>query len=66
MENYSFLIFVIPIVLILFFSLKTIQQGTVGVVTVFGKYRRIARPGLNFLIPIFEQINKKLSLRKQI
>ena len=65
MENYSFLIFVIPIVLILFFSLKTIQQGTVGVVTVFGKYRRIARPGLNFLIPIFEQINKKLSLQNR-
>ncbi len=37
---------VIIIVLILFAGLKTVNQGFVGVVTMFGKYQRVLRPGL--------------------
>lgn len=40
-------------------GLKTVQQGNVAVVTIFGKYRRIIRPGLNFMIPFIELIFKK-------
>jgi regulator of protease activity HflC (stomatin/prohibitin superfamily) len=43
----------------------TINQGTIGVVTMFGKYRRIMRPGLNFKIPFFEQIYKKISIQNR-
>ena len=38
----------------------TINQGLIGVVTMFGKYQRIMRPGLNFKIPFLEQILKTL------
>jgi regulator of protease activity HflC (stomatin/prohibitin superfamily) len=31
----------------------------------FGKYRRIMRPGLNFKIPFFEQIYKKISIQNR-
>ncbi len=43
----------------------TIQQGLIGVVTMFGKYRRIMRPGLNFKIPFLEQIYKKVSIQNR-
>ena len=43
----------------------TINQGLIGVVTMFGKYRRIMRPGLNFKIPFLEQIYKKVSIQNR-
>ena len=45
--------------------LVTINQGLIGVVTMFGKYRRIMRPGLNFKIPFLEQIYKKVSIQNR-
>lgn len=57
--------FVIIIVLILFMGLKTINQGFIGVVTMFGSYRRILQPGLNFLIPFLEQISRKVSIQNR-
>ncbi len=43
----------------------TINQGMIGVVTMFGKYQRIMRPGLNFKIPFLEQIYKKVSVQNR-
>ena len=43
----------------------TINQGFIGVVTMFGKYQRIMRPGLNFKIPFLEQIFKKVSIQNR-
>lgn len=51
--------------LILLLSFKTVQQGTVAVITVFGKYSRILRPGLNFKIPIIEKVAKKISIQNR-
>jgi len=56
---------VIIIILFLFAGLKTINQGFIGVVTMFGSYRRVLRPGLNFLIPFFEQIYRKVSIQNR-
>lgn len=42
-------------------GLVTVQQGYIGVVTMFGKYRRIMRPGLNFKIPFLEKIYRRVS-----
>ena len=41
-------------------AFKTVQQGTVVVTTIFGKFSRILTPGLNFKIPIIERIFKKI------
>jgi prepilin-type processing-associated H-X9-DG protein len=51
--------------LVLFMGLKTVQQGQVSVVTVFGKYRRVIRPGLNFIIPFIEMIHKRISIQNR-
>ena len=56
---------VIVLLLILMAGLKTINQGTVGVVTVFGRYQRVLKPGLRLLIPFVEQIYKKISIQNR-
>lgn len=56
---------VFVIAVIVFSGLVTINQGTIGVVTMFGKFRRILRPGLNFKIPLLEQIYKKISIQNR-
>ncbi len=43
----------------------TVNQGLIGVVPMFGKYRRIMRPGLNFKLPFLEQIYKKVSIQNR-
>lgn len=56
---------VVLLVLVVFTSFVTVQQGTVAVITVFGKFRRIMRPGLNFRIPFIEQIFKRISYQNR-
>ncbi|MGV3631551.1 MAG: SPFH domain-containing protein [Bacteroidota bacterium] len=53
------------VLLLLLFSFRTVQQGTVAIVTIFGKYRRIMSPGLNFKLPIIEQIYKRISIQNR-
>jgi regulator of protease activity HflC (stomatin/prohibitin superfamily) len=43
----------------------TINQGFIGVITMFGKYRRVGRPGLNFKIPILESVYRKVSIQNR-
>ena len=54
------------ILLIIFFgSFYTINQGFIGVITMFGRYRRIARPGLRMKWPIIESVHKKVSIQNR-
>ncbi len=53
------------LLIIIFSGLFTVNQGYVGVITMFGKYRRIVRPGLNIKIPILEQLFKKVSIQNR-
>jgi regulator of protease activity HflC (stomatin/prohibitin superfamily) len=43
----------------------TVQQGTIAITTIFGKYRRILRPGLNVRIPIIEKVHTRISIQNQ-
>lgn len=53
------------VLFIIFSGLFTINQGYIGVITMFGKYQRIVRPGLNIKIPILEQVYKKVSIQNR-
>ena len=53
------------ILLVLFSGLISVNQGTIAVITLFGKYRRILTPGLRFKIPFFESIYKRVSIQNQ-
>ncbi len=46
-------------------SFITVPQGTVAVTTIFGKFRRILRPGLNVRIPLIERIFKRISIQNR-
>ena len=46
----------------IFLSFVTVQQGTIAITTIFGKFSRILRPGLNFKIPFIEKVFKKISV----
>jgi regulator of protease activity HflC (stomatin/prohibitin superfamily) len=49
----------------LFTMFVTVNQGTIGVVTIFGKYQRILRPGLNMRVPIIEVIHSRISVQNR-
>ncbi|MDQ3110791.1 MAG: SPFH domain-containing protein [Bacteroidota bacterium] len=51
--------------LLLILSFVTIQQGMVGVTTIFGKYRRVLAPGLNLKIPFIERLFKRISIQNR-
>ncbi|RYD99562.1 MAG: SPFH domain-containing protein [Sphingobacteriales bacterium] len=59
------IIITIVILLLLFSFFVTVKQGTVAVITIFGKFRRILRPGLNMRIPFIEQINRRISIQNR-
>ncbi|MEI9933879.1 MAG: SPFH domain-containing protein [Ferruginibacter sp.] len=61
---FPFILLIIAVIVILG-SFVTINQGTIGVVTQFGKYRRVMRPGLNFKVPFLEQIYKRISIQNR-
>lgn len=59
------LFFILIGIILLVLSFKTVKQGTIAVVTIFGKYRRILHPGLNFVIPVIEVIFKRISTQNR-
>jgi regulator of protease activity HflC (stomatin/prohibitin superfamily) len=53
------------IIVIIALCLVTVQQGTVAITTIFGKYSRTLYPGLNFRIPLIENIFKRISVQNR-
>ncbi|WP_413670268.1 SPFH domain-containing protein [Mucilaginibacter sp. Mucisp86] len=67
-ESFGSLLTIVIFVVILitiFTSFVSVKQGTIVVITVFGKYRRILTPGLNFKIPFIENIYSKISIQNR-
>ncbi|HOU46616.1 MAG TPA: SPFH domain-containing protein [Chitinophagales bacterium] len=62
--SFSIIILVL-IILGIFSSFVTVQQGTIAVITMFGKYQRILGPGLNMKIPFLEQIYRRISIQNR-
>ncbi|MBI1767685.1 MAG: SPFH domain-containing protein [Bacteroidetes bacterium] len=61
-----FLVLVLFIGIISLFTLfVTVKQGNIAVVTVFGKYKRILRPGLNIKVPLIEKIHSRVSIQNR-
>lgn len=63
--QYASLIVIFILLVVLFSSFVSVKQGTIVVITVFGKYRRILTPGLNFKIPFIENIYSKISIQNR-
>ena len=58
-------ILVVLALLVVLGSFYTVQQQSVAIIQRFGKFSRIALPGLNFKIPLIESIAGRINLRVQ-
>jgi regulator of protease activity HflC (stomatin/prohibitin superfamily) len=64
-NGFGGLIFFLIVILVVLGTLfRTVEQATVAVVTVFGKYHRIMREGLNIKLP-WEKVAYRLSLQNR-
>ncbi|MES2378533.1 MAG: SPFH domain-containing protein [Bacteroidota bacterium] len=59
------LLLILFLLIVVFSSFVTVKQGTIAVITIFGKFRRILTPGLNFKIPLVEAIYSKISIQNR-
>jgi prepilin-type processing-associated H-X9-DG protein len=59
------IILIVLVLLTLLLSFVTVQQGTIAITTIFGKFSRILRPGLNVKIPFIEKVFKKISVQNR-
>ncbi len=55
----------ILVAFLIFSGLFTVNQGTIAVITRFGKYVGIRTPGLRFKIPVIDQVYKRVSIQNR-
>ena len=63
--DYGFIALVVIAVLFVLSGIVTVQQGYISMITMFGKYRRIMRPGLNIKIPFLEKVYTRVSIQNR-
>ena len=61
-----FIVLAVIAVVIILPSLKVVPQGSQYVIEFLGKYKTTWSAGLHFLIPFFERISKKITLKEQV
>jgi regulator of protease activity HflC (stomatin/prohibitin superfamily) len=59
------ILFLVFGLIFVFSGLLTVNQGTIAVITLFGRYQRILAPGLRFKIPIIEKVYKRVSIQNR-
>jgi regulator of protease activity HflC (stomatin/prohibitin superfamily) len=57
--------YIIVILFLIYSGLFTVNQGTIAVITRFGKYVGNHRPGLRFKLPVIDQIYKRVSIQNR-
>lgn len=63
--DYTFYIILFVAFIILISSFVTVKQGTIAVITIFGKYQRLLTPGLSLKIPLIETIHSRISIQNR-
>jgi regulator of protease activity HflC (stomatin/prohibitin superfamily) len=63
--NVVLIIIAVALLLLIISGFVAVQQGTIAVITQFGKYKRILHPGLNFKIPILEKVFSRVSIQNR-
>ena len=60
------IIFVVVIVAVAAAGIKRVPQGFEWTVERFGRYTKTLNPGLNFIVPFFDQIGHKLNMMERV
>ncbi len=59
------IIVLVVVLLLILSSIRIVQQNTVYVIEMLGKFNRIMTAGLNFKVPLLERVAEKVTLRQQ-
>ncbi len=59
------ILLIVFVLLLLYLSVVIVNQGSAAVITIFGKYKRVMLPGLNFKIPFIEYVFRKISIQNR-
>lgn len=59
-------VFLVLVIIGLFNSVKTVQQGFEYTVERFGEYRRTLRPGLHFIVPYVDIIGSRMNMMESV
>jgi len=57
---------VLLVLLYLALGMKVVRQGYQYTIERFGKFTAVAQPGLTFIIPLFDQIGRKINMMEQV
>jgi regulator of protease activity HflC (stomatin/prohibitin superfamily) len=60
------IILVLLAILTIFLGVKTVPQGYNWTVERFGRYTKLLRPGLNFIVPFVDGIGRKINVMEQV
>jgi regulator of protease activity HflC (stomatin/prohibitin superfamily) len=60
------IIFLIFAVILVYLTVKPVEQGMEWTVERFGRYTKTLTPGLNWIIPVFDRIGKKMIMMEQV
>ena len=60
------IVLVLLIILTLFAGVKTVPQGYGWTIERFGRFTRTLAPGLNLIIPYFDQVGRKMNMMEQV
>ena len=63
---YIFLILLVIVILILVANVKVVPQAHAYVIERLGAYRSTWDTGLHFMVPFFDKVSKKVSLKEQV
>jgi regulator of protease activity HflC (stomatin/prohibitin superfamily) len=61
----GYIIGFVIIIILLLSAFSSVQQGTVAVITIFGKFQRVMSPGLNIKIPFIETVFRRISVQNR-
>ncbi|KAA2265714.1 SPFH/Band 7/PHB domain protein [Solihabitans fulvus] len=65
----AFIVLAVIVLLVLIIAVKSvlvIPQATAAVVERLGRFKGVAAPGLNFLVPFFDRVRARIDLREQV
>lgn len=57
---------VLLVLLYLALGMKVVRQGYQYTIERFGKFTAVAQPGLTFIVPLFDQIGRKVNMMEQV
>ncbi|MEV0051828.1 SPFH domain-containing protein [Saccharopolyspora shandongensis] len=63
------IVLVVVVLLVLIIAVKSVMvvpQAQSAVIERLGKFRSVAEPGLNFLVPFFDRVRARIDLREQV